>query len=201
MSREMGVLVGDLIGYTLIIGFFALVGIGIWRKVFERVNVLEFQQGVLFRGGLLRRVLHPGSHWIRRGPNSVVLVDTRPVRLFPSGHDLVTADDVTVRLSVVTQYQVVDPLVVLAKSGNHADEIYGLVHIALGRVVARMNAGDISARRGDVGDDVRAYAAEQARAIGTELVSVETGLLAPVGTSLRPAGFAAVGLRDELWTR
>jgi regulator of protease activity HflC (stomatin/prohibitin superfamily) len=195
----MGVLIGDVIGYTLMIGFFVLVGIGVWRKIFERVNVLEFQRAVHFRSGRLRRVLEPGSHWIRRGPNNIVFVDTRPVRIGPTSHEAVTADDVNVRLSVVTQYRVVEPAVAIAQAGNYADEMYSLVHVALVRVVGRMTGAEVSARRGDVGGDVQEYAADTSRAIGLELVSVDTGLLAPVGTSSRPAGFSAVGLREEVF--
>jgi len=72
--------------------------------------VPEGYAGLLYQHGKFVEVLAPGRH-VRWGRNLTLdAQDTRKASLLVAGQDVLTADNIAVKLSLLVTYQVVDPV-------------------------------------------------------------------------------------------
>jgi len=69
------------------------------------------------------RVVEPGGCWVRPG-QKVVLCDIRPRKLQLEGFEVLTADNVLLRISLSGEYSVDDPIVYLQGSSNANNALY-----------------------------------------------------------------------------
>jgi len=76
----------------------------------KEITVCEYERGLLYRDGRLERVLEPGLYqfWARERVE-VAKVSLREMSRVVAGQEILTADRVEVRLSLVAQYRVTDP--------------------------------------------------------------------------------------------
>lgn len=72
--------------------------------------VNQYQRGVLLRGGKLVGTRGPGFVFVLPILERMVRVDMRTITLNVPGQDVITKDNVSVRVSAVVYFKVVDPL-------------------------------------------------------------------------------------------
>jgi regulator of protease activity HflC (stomatin/prohibitin superfamily) len=134
-----------------------------------RVTVFEYERALLFRGGRFRRVLGPGVYWHVPALARIQKIDVRPTRLAVTGQEVLTADGVPIKGSVVGTYAVADP----ARAVLAADDYRGAVHmelqLALRAIVSETKIDDLLAQRSDLSARLKGIAAEKMRATGIEL--------------------------------
>ncbi len=76
---------------------------------FRRVVLHEHQRALLYRSGRFVETLAPGAYWIVRWRDSVQLVDVRAVVATVPGQDILTSDNVSLKVSIALRYHVNDP--------------------------------------------------------------------------------------------
>ncbi len=89
-----------LFGLIAVVGLFILSGIRV---------VNEYERGVIFRLGRLVGARGPGIFFVVPVLESMVKVDLRTVTYDVPSQEVVTRDNVTVRVNAVVYYRVVDP--------------------------------------------------------------------------------------------
>lgn len=118
-----------------------------------RVTVQEFQRGVLHQSGAAAVVLAPGRRWYRKRRSTLSVVDLRPSLLKVAGQEVLTADGVGVRATVVVRFAVADPLRwVMSGDGSAggADRLYLAAQLAVRDVIAQRSAEDLLGARAEV---------------------------------------------------
>jgi regulator of protease activity HflC (stomatin/prohibitin superfamily) len=71
-------------------------------------TVVEYERGVKFTKGRLKGVLGPGVYRHLRGTTVVHRVDTRPSRIVIGGQEVLSADGVAIKASIVATTRIVD---------------------------------------------------------------------------------------------
>jgi regulator of protease activity HflC (stomatin/prohibitin superfamily) len=84
----------------------------------------------------------------------VVLVDMRERELLLKGQEILTSDKVAVRVSIITQFQVVDAAAALEKVQSYEDRLYSDVQLAARRSLASMTLEDILTNRNQLSEDI-----------------------------------------------
>ena len=111
----------------------------------REVLVRETHRALLFRDGALVDVLGPGRYrlatdwqvkWRRRAVESIVLLDVRERELTIKGQEILTADKVAIRVSIITNYRVVDPRAAVTRVESFEGRIYSDVQLAARRSLA-----------------------------------------------------------------
>src|SRR5262249_61309598 len=89
---------------------FAVVVVLIW--LFNSINVLrEYERGVIFRiGRLLAEPKGPGLIWVLWPIDRIVRVSLRTITMDVPTQDVITKDNVSVKVNAVVYFRVVDPL-------------------------------------------------------------------------------------------
>jgi len=129
------------------------------------------EAGLLFVDGKLTERLAPGRHafWQIGRTVRVAKVDLRPTPLEVTAQEILTKDRVAIRVTLTAFTRVVDPEKVAMSTADLANTLYRLVQFAIREAVATRTLDDILAARDTIDQEVRAFVAERARALGAEV--------------------------------
>jgi regulator of protease activity HflC (stomatin/prohibitin superfamily) len=134
--------------------------------------IKDTHRGLWYEDGKLLKVVEAGRYVIParidlgfycRPMVEVVLVDVRERDLTIKGQEILTADKVALRVSIVVQFRVTDPRAALHEVASYEDRLYSDVQLAARRSLASMPLEEILTNRNrlneDIGRDVKEAAA------------------------------------------
>jgi regulator of protease activity HflC (stomatin/prohibitin superfamily) len=138
-------------------------------------------RGLRYTDGRLTDVLDAGRYrlprrstrWVRRPRVEVVLVDLRERELTIKGQEILTSDKVAVRVSILTQFRVVDPVAAMEKVAAYEDRLYSDVQLAARRSLASMTLEAILTNRNQLSEDIMSDLATVARGYGVEILRAD----------------------------
>jgi regulator of protease activity HflC (stomatin/prohibitin superfamily) len=166
-----------------------------------RVDVQEFQRAVLHRSGAPVRVLGPGRYWFWRRRSALAVVDLRPALLKVAGQEVLTADGLGVRASVVVRYAVTDPLrwVLAGDSETSAAEwLYLAAQLAVRDFVGGLSAEELLATRSSAGEVLTPPVRDAADRIGAVVEAVDLRDLSFPGDLRRTFALVAVARQEAI---
>lgn len=135
------------------------------------VTVYQWQRAVVFDDGALVGEEGPGRH--RRGRHRTwYLVDTRPALLTIPTQDVLTADGVHVRFSVVATVAVTDASSWILATSSPYEVIYSALQIALRDRVAALPLAEIVGTRSTVLDGVGEELAPRFATVGATVSDI-----------------------------
>ena len=118
-------------------------------------TVMDWQRGLLFTNGKFVKVLPAGRHRYSGRRSIVHVLDIRQRTTIVPGQELLTADGITLRLSVLAVWSVVDPLAYLTGSADSEQALYSRVQLAIRDIVASTTFDDVLADRGRLSRGLR----------------------------------------------
>jgi regulator of protease activity HflC (stomatin/prohibitin superfamily) len=138
-------------------------------------------RGLRYVDGRLTDVLEAGryrlpaavSRWARRPVVEVVLVDMREREQTIKGQEVLTSDKVAVRVSILTQFRVVDPVAAIEKVAAYEDRLYSDVQLAARRSLASMTLEAILTNRNQLSEDILHDLQGVAAGYGVEIVRAD----------------------------
>jgi regulator of protease activity HflC (stomatin/prohibitin superfamily) len=125
--------------------------------------IKDTHRGLLYKDGVLTEVLGTGRHVIPRHMDwgfyrtplvQAVLIDVRQRDLTIKGQEILTADKVAIRVSIIVQFRVIDPRAALHEVENYEDRLYSDVQLAARRSLASMTLEEILTNRNRLSDDI-----------------------------------------------
>ncbi|MDX2239652.1 MAG: slipin family protein [Leptolyngbyaceae cyanobacterium bins.302] len=148
----------------------------------REVIIKDTHRGLLYRDGVLVRVLSAGRYTVPRSLNlgifrspkvEIVLVDVRERDLTIKGQEILTADKVAVRVSIVVQFRVTDPRAALHEVENYQDRLYSDVQLAARRSLASMSLEEILTNRNRLSEDILQDVQEVASRYGVNILRAD----------------------------
>jgi regulator of protease activity HflC (stomatin/prohibitin superfamily) len=137
-------------------------------------------RGLRYDDGRLTGVLEAGRYrlpergWLRRRPAvEVVLVDMRERELTIKGQEILTSDKVALRVSIITQYHVVDPVAAVERVASYDDRVYSDVQLAARRSLASMTLEAILTNRNQLSEDILRDVQGAATGYGVEILRAD----------------------------
>jgi len=139
------------------------------------IIIKDTHRGLWYEDGVLTRVLEAGRYTIPRGSKmglirqpqvEVVLVDMRERDLTIKGQEILTADKVAIRVSIIVQFRVTDPRAALHQVEKYEDRLYSDVQLAARRSLASMTLEEILTNRNQLSEDILADVKESASTFG-----------------------------------
>ena len=135
------------------------------------VEIAPWSKAVVFRDGVHTSTEGPGRHRRRRRSRWHVL-DLRPRLLTMPTQEVLTADGVQVRLSLVGTAQIIDPVAWLFSSAAPFEAIYAALQVAVRDRVATVELAAIASSRKTLLDGVDAELEPMATALGAAITGV-----------------------------
>ncbi|OLT84325.1 hypothetical protein BKG57_05770 [Mycobacteroides chelonae] len=140
-----------------------------WEEIFgQKITIMQWQRGVLYRDGVFKAVLTPGVRYTRPRTDTLVTVDMRAQSIQVVGQDVLTVDGFTVKVSAAVEYKVSVPDVfATAESGSVHWGIYLRAQLRVRDAVAALTLDELLAQRGQfLGADAVARLAAEAEEFG-----------------------------------
>lgn len=139
----------------------------------RRKTVFEYQYGLLYKNGKFAKVLPAGSYWQWVPSDTINVIDSRRQTVTIAGQEVISADNVGVKLSVLTTYKVVDPQKAAHESQAWGTELYAIVQIAVRDLVSAMTMDEILKVRSALGEKLLELIKPQLEPIGVEMILVQ----------------------------
>jgi len=112
------------------------------------VTVYEYQRGLLYQQGALKKVLSAGRY--RLWPWSkakIVLVDVRRATTHITNQKLLTSDQITVTLNLLADYEIADVKLAAHKVADYSTKLHEDVQLAARQIIAGFTVDELLQNR------------------------------------------------------
>lgn len=134
-----------------------------------RVTIFEYERGLKYRKGKFVGVLGPGRHWIWAQSIVVNKIDVRPRFITISGQEVLSADSVTLKVSVTARYEIVDPNLAVNKIENVTEAFYAVVQLAIRDIIGSLKIDAILEQRAVLNQKLTELTVTKAEELGLKL--------------------------------
>jgi len=148
-------------------------GAVVWKVLVHKEVVREGFVTLLYRQGRFVRVLKPGAYWLPRYGLGTQQMDMRLRYLTVPGQDVLSQEQVGLKVSVAVRFAVADAEQALHRVQNFTEALYLAVQLALREEVGRHPLEELVSGRLDLGQRMRERVAVEARSFGLSVEAVE----------------------------
>ncbi|HVU26319.1 MAG TPA: slipin family protein [Verrucomicrobiae bacterium] len=143
-------------------------------KKFRRVFcVPEGFTGLVYHHGLFIRRNNAGRHVVWGRGWTMNLIDLRRASFAVAGQDVLTADSVGLKFSLLVTYQMAEPVKAAHETQNWLSELYNMTQLALRAVVNGIAVEVLLNQKMEIGAQLLARVKADAEKIGVSVLAVE----------------------------
>ncbi|MBI3952766.1 MAG: slipin family protein [Candidatus Doudnabacteria bacterium] len=117
--------------------------------------VQQYQTGVVFRLGKITGIKTPGLNWIIPYIEWIKKVDLRTVTMPIQPQKIITKDNVSIDVSAVAYYKVVDPVKSIVAIENVMSAINQIAQTTIRNIVGRFELDEILSERDRINQEIR----------------------------------------------
>ena len=133
----------------------------------------EYERGVLFRFGRLRGAKGPGIVLIIPFVDKMIKVDLRTVTLDVPPQDVITRDNVPVKVNAVAYFRVMDPEKAIVEIENYRIGTSQIAQTTLRSILGQAELDDLLSRRDKINKELQVIIDEQTDPWGIKVSIVE----------------------------
>jgi regulator of protease activity HflC (stomatin/prohibitin superfamily) len=139
--------------------------------LYKSVIIQDHEAALLFSNGQFLRELKPGKHTFTfdRTELTVETFDLRARSLLVQGQELLSADQVALKVSAVAAYRVADALKLRRTSEYPEMLLHTDMQLALRQMVAQQSAEEFLAKKSGFASELKALLADRFTAVGLQL--------------------------------
>jgi regulator of protease activity HflC (stomatin/prohibitin superfamily) len=149
---------------VLIFVFFALSGFRV---------VQQYERGVIFILGTLKGAKGPGIFWVPPIVTRMIKVDLRIVTLTVPPQEVITRDNVTMKVAAVLYFKVVDPNAAVTQVMNFIQATTQIGQTTLRNVLGQSELDELLANRTKINRELQAIIDEHTENWGVKVTAVE----------------------------
>ncbi len=184
-----------LAGLALAIGVPSLALLALLRR-FKRFVVQDHQWGLLYHNGRFQKQLDSGAYRRFSPPYDVVTFDRRRLLATVAGQEVLTNDNIGLKLSLVAEYRITDPLKIRTEVESIEQQLHHAIQVAVRKATATRSLDDLLADREPIAAEVQAEIAGSLAEVGLEVLAVSLRDFM-LGKELRAAYAAVPTARKE----
>lgn len=138
------------------------------------VKVLrEYERGVIFQLGRFWKVKGPGLIIVIPILQQIEKVDLRVIVMDVPTQDVISRDNVSVKVNAVVYFRVIDPERAIIAVERYYDAVSQLAQTTLRSVLGKHDLDDMLAERDKLNEDIQAILDQQTDAWGVKVANVE----------------------------
>ena len=129
--------------------------------------------GLIYRNGKLTEAVNAGRYFRWGKVYRIALIDARNTLLAIAGQEVLSADGISVKISLVVTSQIIDAIKAVQKIDNYTAHLYSAAQTALREVTAALTMDALINQRVAIAGDLRERLAPLADTIGVRVHAVE----------------------------
>jgi len=137
------------------------------------VMIYDFQTGVLFRRGKIKKTFDKGRHFYFKSFSTIAVLDHRPQVIGPGAQELMSKDGMGVRVSPTAEFKIENAYAIYSGSGSYVDYMNIHLQLAAKDIVTTCSAEDLIDQQGSLPSLLFQKMIPHASAVGVELLSVD----------------------------
>src|SRR5205085_6035120 len=161
MDPTLLVVIGAIV---LILVIFALSGLRV---------VQQYERGVIFILGRLTGAQGPGVFWVPPIITRMIKVDLRIVTMTVPPQEVITRDNVTIKVAAVVYFYVVDPKAAVVNVVNYIQATSQIGQTTLRNVLGQSELDELLAQRTKINRDLQTIIDEHTERWGVKVTAVE----------------------------
>ena len=151
---------------------FALIILGL--LLFSAFNILkEYERGVIFLLGRFWKVKGPGLIIVVPGIQKMIKVSLRTVVMDVPPQDIITQDNVTVKVNAVIYFRVMDPRKAIIEVEDYLYATSQLAQTTLRSTLGQSSLDDLLSKRDEINAQLQKVIDEQTEPWGVKVANVE----------------------------
>ncbi|MBS1263156.1 MAG: Stomatin [Methanonatronarchaeales archaeon] len=135
--------------------------------------VKEYERGVIFRLGRLIGAKGPGLFLVIPGIDTMQRVDLRVVTLDVPAQEVITRDNVTVKVNAVIYYRILDPVRAVVEVERYHQATSQIAQTTLRSVVGRSELDEVLSERDRLNSEIQGVIDEATDPWGIKVTAVE----------------------------
>jgi len=153
---------------------YAIVGVALVLLFSQMFKILkEYERGVVFLLGRFQKVKGPGLIILIPGVQKMVRVDLRVMVFDVPTQDVISRDNVSVKVNAVIYFRVVDPEKAIIRVANFLEATSQLSQTTLRSVLGQHDLDDMLAERDKLNADIQALLDQRTDNWGIKVANVE----------------------------
>ncbi|MBP6859728.1 MAG: slipin family protein [Candidatus Magasanikbacteria bacterium] len=147
-----------------------------WLGLFIAIGlrtVKQYEKGVVFRFGKIVGIKEPGLNWVIPFVDKVEKVDFRTITLPVPTQKIITRDNVSVDVSAVAYYKVVDPIKSIVAIENVMSAINQIAQTSIRNIVGKFQLDEILSEREQINKSIASVLDAHTEAWGVVVSVVE----------------------------
>lgn len=148
--------------------FFLIIVLGMAVRI-----IFEYERGVVFRLGRIAATKSAGLRFLIPFVDKMIKVDLRTVTLDIPAQEVITKDNVTIRVNAVVYFNVMDPVAAVIKVANHFVATSLFAQTTLRNVLGQHELDEVLAERDKISMAIQKILDEQTNAWGIKVSIVE----------------------------
>ena len=142
--------------------------------IFSSVKILrEYERGVIFLLGRFWKIKGPGLIIVIPGVQKMVMVSLRTVVMDVPPQDIITKDNVTVKVNAVVYFRVVDPKKAIIDVEDFLYATSQLSQTTLRSILGQSHLDDLLSNRESINNQLQQVIDEQTEPWGVKIANVE----------------------------
>ncbi len=151
-----------------------IVGFLIVYFLFAAIKILrEYERGVVFRLGRLIPLKGPGLIIIIPGIDKLVRVSLRTITMDVPPQDIITSDNVTVKVNAVVYFRPMDPSKAITEVEDYFYATSQIAQTALRSILGQSELDDLLTKRDDINSKLQQVIDDQTEPWGIKVSTVE----------------------------
>ncbi|MBF0336855.1 MAG: slipin family protein [Nitrospirae bacterium] len=134
----------------------------------------EYERGVVFRLGRVVPVKGPGLVLILPVLDRLVKVSLRTVTMDVPSQDIITKDNVTVKVNAVVYFRVIDPIRAVTEIEDYYFGTSQIAQTTLRSVLGQSHLDDLLSKRDEINSELQRIIDQQTEPWGIKVTAVET---------------------------
>ena len=154
--------------------FFGIIALAVLGIIINAIKILrEYERGVIFQLGRFWKVKGPGLIIVIPVVQQIVRVDLRVIVMDVPTQDVISRDNVSVRVNAVVYFRVIDPEKAIIQVEKYLEAVSQLAQTTLRSVLGQHELDEMLSERDTLNKDIQAILDRQTDAWGIKVAMVE----------------------------
>ncbi len=139
----------------------------------RRITILEYERGLKYAKGKFTSVVGPGQYWYMPVFTIIQKLDVRPRFVSITGQEVLSADGVTLKVSLAANFEITDPNIAINKVMSFQEALYLELQLALREIIGAADIDTVLSGRDDISKKLKELTESKITDLGLKLISVD----------------------------
>ncbi len=149
----------------------AVVGFILFLYVNARysVTIFEYEKGLKYRMGKFVGILTPGRYWKFSQNTIVTKIDARPRVITIPGQEVLSSDNVSLKVSITAQYEIEDVNIAVNKIASYTEALYAAVQLSVRDIIGSLAIDEVLTQRATINQRLMEATVARAKELGLKI--------------------------------